>query len=157
MHDLFHRIPFPSKGEMARELLQCLAEQASDEAGSAIYRDPDQAAVSHSAEIPAGMLQFAQDALKAALKDPLGLQRSLGEVLTEPKAHVWFQGGELFEGGGVRLDRRTRMLLMTNMCLSMVRVFARAARTHVVCANWRMTGSSPHPKWTSSALVHKTF
>ena len=100
----------PSKGEMARELLQCLAEQAADEAGPAIYRDPDQPAVARSAEMPAGILKFAQDALRAALKDPLGLQRSLGEVLTEPKAHVWFHGGGSFEGGGVRLDRRTRML-----------------------------------------------
>ena len=100
----------PSKGEMARELLQCLAEQAADEAGPAIYRDPDQPAVASSAEIPAGMVAFAQDALQAALKDPLALQRSLGEVLTEPKAHVWFQGGQTFEGGGVRLDRRTRMM-----------------------------------------------
>jgi 50S ribosomal protein L16 3-hydroxylase len=100
----------PAKGEMARELLQCLAEQAADEAGTAIYRDPQQEAVSTSAEIPAAMMQFAQDALQAALKDPLALQRSLGEILTEPKAHVWFQAGESSQGGGVRLDRRTRML-----------------------------------------------
>jgi len=100
----------PAKGEMARELLQCLAEQAADEAGSAIYRDPDQAAVSSSGEIPAGMLKFAQDALQAALKDPLALQRSLGEILTEPKAHVWFQAGEPPEAAGVRLDRRSRMM-----------------------------------------------
>ena len=100
----------PAKGEMARELLQCLAEQAADEAGTAIYRDPQQQAVSTSAEIPAAMMQFAQDALQAALKDPLALQRSLGEILTEPKAHVWFQAGESSQGGGVRLDRRTRML-----------------------------------------------
>ena len=101
----------PSKGEMARELLQCLAEQAADEAGTAIYRDPDQAAVSSSGEIPAGMLKFAQDALQAALKDPLALQRSLGEILTEPKAHVWFQAADdAHVEGGVRLDRRTRMM-----------------------------------------------
>jgi 50S ribosomal protein L16 3-hydroxylase len=100
----------PAKGEMARELLQCLAEQAADEAGTAIYRDPQQLALSASAEIPAGLVQFAQDALQAALKDPLALQRSLGEILTEPKAHVWFQAGEANGAGGVRLDRRTRML-----------------------------------------------
>jgi 50S ribosomal protein L16 3-hydroxylase len=100
----------PAKGEMARELLQCLAEQAADEAGTAIYRDPQQQAVSTSAEIPAAMVQFAQEALQSALKDPLALQRSLGEILTEPKAHVWFHAGEPSQGGGVRLDRRTRML-----------------------------------------------
>ena len=100
----------PSKGEMARELLQCLSEQAAEEAGTAIYRDPGQEAVGASAEIPQGMVQFAQDAFQAALKDPLALQRSLGEILTEPKAQVWFQAGEPYTTGGVRLDRRTRML-----------------------------------------------
>jgi 50S ribosomal protein L16 3-hydroxylase len=66
--------------------------------------------VGASAEIPQGMVQFAQDALQAALKDPLALRRSLGEILTEPKAQVWFQAGEPYTSGGVRLDRRTRML-----------------------------------------------
>ncbi|RFO95457.1 cupin [Rhodoferax lacus] len=101
----------PVKGEIARELLQCLAEQAADDVGPAIYRDPEQPAVSGSGEIPAGLLQFAKEALDAALKDPLALQRSLGEIMTEPKAHVWFHGNqELEEGVGVRLDRRTRMM-----------------------------------------------
>jgi 50S ribosomal protein L16 3-hydroxylase len=101
----------PVKGEIARDLLQALAEQAADEVGCAIYRDPKQPAVSGSGEIPAGLVKFAQDALAAALKDPLALQRSLGEIMTEPKAHVWFHGEQDFEEGvGVRLDRRTRMM-----------------------------------------------
>ena len=101
----------PVKGEIARELLQCLAEQAAEDVGPAIYRDPEQPAVSGSGQIPAGLLQFAKEALDAALKDPLALQRSLGEIMTEPKAHVWFHGNqELEEGVGVRLDRRTRMM-----------------------------------------------
>jgi 50S ribosomal protein L16 3-hydroxylase len=101
----------PVKGEIARDLLQCLAEQAADEVGSAIYRDPKQPAVSGSGEIPAGLVKFAQDALAAALKDPVALQRSLGEIMTEPKAHVWFHGEQEFEEGvGVRLDRRSRMM-----------------------------------------------
>jgi 50S ribosomal protein L16 3-hydroxylase len=67
--------------------------------------------VSGSGEIPEGLVQFAQDALAAALKDPLALRRSLGEIMTEPKAHVWFHGEQEFEHGvGVRLDRRTRMM-----------------------------------------------
>jgi 50S ribosomal protein L16 3-hydroxylase len=104
----------PVKGEIARELLQCMAEQAADDVGSAIYRDPKQPAVSASGEIPAGLMQFAQEALAAALKDPLALQRALGEIMTEPKAHVWFHGEQDFEEGvGVRLDRRTRMMYDT--------------------------------------------
>ena len=101
----------PVKGEIARDLLQCLAEQAVDDVGCAIYRDPKQPAVSGAGEIPDGLLQFAKDALAAALKDPLALQRSLGEIMTEPKPHVWFHGEQEFEEGvGVRLDRRTRMM-----------------------------------------------
>jgi 50S ribosomal protein L16 3-hydroxylase len=101
----------PVKGEIARDLLQALAEQAEDDVGCAIYRDPKQPAVSASGEIPEGLVKFAQDALAAALKDPLALQRSLGEIMTEPKAHVWFHGEQDFEEGvGVRLDRRTRMM-----------------------------------------------
>ena len=100
----------PSKGELAREVLQRMAEQAEDEAGDAIYRDPKQEAVASSAEIPQAMVDFATDAMQAALRDPLALQRALGETLTEPKANVWFSGEEGEPVGGVRLDRRTRML-----------------------------------------------
>jgi 50S ribosomal protein L16 3-hydroxylase len=99
----------PSKGEVAREVLQRLAEQAGDEAGDVIYRDPKQVAVEQSGEVPAAMVQFAREALVAAMRDPLALERALGEYLTEPKANVWFSGEE-FAGGGVRLDRRTRMM-----------------------------------------------
>jgi 50S ribosomal protein L16 3-hydroxylase len=40
----------------------------------------------------------------------LALPRALGEYLTEPKANVWFEGDDHYAQGGVRLDRRTRML-----------------------------------------------
>ncbi len=103
----------PSKGEVAREVLQRMAEQAEDEAGEAIYRDPKQEALTHSAEVPQAMVDFAVDAMQAALRDPLALQRALGEYLTEPKANVWFAGGAELPTGGVRLDRRTRMLYDT--------------------------------------------
>jgi 50S ribosomal protein L16 3-hydroxylase len=100
----------PSKGEVARELLQRMAEQAADEAGETIYRDPKQEALAYSAEVPQAMVNFAADALKAALRDPLALQRALGEYLTEPKANVWFACSDVVPAGGLRLDRRTRML-----------------------------------------------
>jgi 50S ribosomal protein L16 3-hydroxylase len=100
----------PSRGEVAQEVLQRVAEQAMDEAGDAIYRDPKQDAVEQSAEIPQAMVDFARDAMAAALRDPLALPRALGEYLTEPKANVWFEGDDHYARGGVRLDRRTRML-----------------------------------------------
>ena len=40
-----------------------------------------------------GCRSFARDALRAALKDPLALDRALGEYLSEPKASVWFEAG----------------------------------------------------------------
>lgn len=101
----------PSAGELAREVLQGLAEQAMDEVGSRLYRDPKQLAVEHCGEIPDGMFEFARDALEDALRDPLALRRALGEYLSEPKPSVWFEGenGPVVNGQ-IRLDRRTRML-----------------------------------------------
>ena len=103
----------PSRAELARELLQRLAEDAEDAVGVSVYRDPDQAAVAHPGEIPGEMLDFARDALQDALKDPQALGRALGEYLTEPKPNVWFEPCEPEEcqlDGPVRLDRRTKMM-----------------------------------------------
>jgi 50S ribosomal protein L16 3-hydroxylase len=101
----------PAQGELAREVLQRMAEQAVDEVGNALYRDPQQAAMEHSGAIPDAMVDFAQKALEEALRDPLALRRALGEYLSEPKANVWFEDGDDAVGPGhVRLDRRTRML-----------------------------------------------
>ncbi|NMM13122.1 MAG: cupin domain-containing protein [Rhodoferax sp.] len=107
----------PSRGELARELLQRLAEEAEDLVGVSVYRDPHQAAVVQPAEIPTQMIEFARDALQGALKDPEALGRALGEYLTEPKANVWFDAAEPGAtppagqaAGPVRLDRRTKMM-----------------------------------------------
>lgn len=104
----------PSRAELARELLQRLAEDADDRLGTSLYRDPGQVAVQEPAEIPLRMRDFAQQALDAAMKDPLALARGLGEYLTEPKPNVWFDAlnadAECPVDAGVRLDRRTRMM-----------------------------------------------
>ena len=102
----------PAAGELAHEVLQRLAEQARDEVGDTLYRDPGQGAQSRAARIPAELAEFAQTALEKALHDPLATQRALGEYLSEPKAPVWFQGSEtgIGAGQGVRLDRRSTML-----------------------------------------------
>jgi 50S ribosomal protein L16 3-hydroxylase len=107
----------PNRGELARELLQRLAEDAEDAVGVSLYRDPQQAAVAHPGEIPEQLMAFARDALRAALQDPDALGRALGEYLTEPKANVWFENNDsqatLLAGelrGNVRLDRRTKMM-----------------------------------------------
>jgi 50S ribosomal protein L16 3-hydroxylase len=100
----------PSRSELAGELLQRLAEDAADAVGESLYADPKQIAVAQSGEIPEALVEFSRKALEDALRDPLALQRVLGEYLTEPKGHVSFDGGQTDgAGGGLVLDRRTRM------------------------------------------------
>ncbi len=101
----------PARGELARELIQRLAEDAEDAAGAGLYRDPRQDAVTHPGAVPEALAGFARDAVQVALQDPLALGRVLGEYLTEPKASVWFAGGKAPRTlRGVVLDRRTRMM-----------------------------------------------
>ena len=94
-----------------------MAEDAEDEVGVSLYRDPGQVAVDNPAAIPAQMLEFAQNALRDALKDPLAYARGLGEYMTEPKPSVWFDRDGTgaadsvdLLGRGVRLDRRSKMM-----------------------------------------------
>jgi 50S ribosomal protein L16 3-hydroxylase len=102
----------PQRGELAQELLQRLAEDAADEVGDAMYRDPKQGAVTSPGAIPAALQNFAREALQAALRDPLALPRALGEYLSEPKSNVWFESVAAVPdvAAGVVLDQRTRMM-----------------------------------------------
>jgi 50S ribosomal protein L16 3-hydroxylase len=98
----------PSAGELARELLLRLADDA--EAGGALYRDPRQLATATPAALPAGLLGFAQKAIARALSDHKALPRLLGEILSEPKPQTWFCGRGGRGDAPVRLDAGTRML-----------------------------------------------
>jgi 50S ribosomal protein L16 3-hydroxylase len=102
----------PAQAELARELLQRFADEAVQQEGEPrLYRDPGQDAARSPGAIPEAMVQFARDALAAALKDPQALERALGEYLTEPKANVWFEAARAPRRlRSVRLDPRTRML-----------------------------------------------
>ena len=58
------------------------------------------------------MQAFARESLRHALAQPWAIERALGEWLTEPKPHVWFEpprDASTIAGRGLRLDRRTRM------------------------------------------------
>ena len=100
----------PARAELARELLQRIADEAGD-LDERLYRDPSQPATATPGAIPAALRGFAQEALAAALKDPSALDRALGEYLTEPKGNVWFEGGTVPRRlQGLALDARTRML-----------------------------------------------
>jgi 50S ribosomal protein L16 3-hydroxylase len=102
----------PRRAELARELLQRIAEEADDVAGAdLLYRDPLSPATGQPGAVPPDLQDFARQSLEALLRDPQALPRALGEYLTEPKASVWFEAGRaprLLRA--VALDRRTRMM-----------------------------------------------
>ena len=120
----------PGQTELAGELLHRLAEIGEDAAEAAeqktgqtaraprTYRDPTQEATESPAAVPAGLSDFAKQAVLDALKDPLALGCVLGEYLTEPKPSVWideplgvWDGAALKSGSaGIELDARTRMM-----------------------------------------------
>ena len=101
----------PQMGDLARELLVRMSEEAEDSVGTDLYQDAKQPAVQKAAAMPEGLSDFAKFALQRALKDPHALARALGEYLTEPKANVWFEGGEAPRKiKAIALDRRSRMM-----------------------------------------------
>lgn len=101
----------PQKGDLARELLARLSDDAPEMLGETLYRDAGQAAVTRAAEIPAAMQAFAHEVMARATRDEQALARALGEYLTEPKAQVWFEASPRPRRlRAVTLDRRSRMM-----------------------------------------------
>jgi 50S ribosomal protein L16 3-hydroxylase len=108
----------PAAMGLGADLLARIAEAEADElegtpAGAAVhYRDPTQPAVAAApAAMPAALQAFARKAVADALRHNDVVDRALGESMTEPKANVWFEGGEMPEPlQSLSLDRRTRML-----------------------------------------------
>lgn len=95
---------------LAQALLPRLADM-QEALSAALYRDPQQVAVSHPAQIPEQLKQFAQQAMAKVLSDKLASQNALGEWLSEPKEQVWFESQAPHDlRHGVRLDRKTKML-----------------------------------------------
>ena len=106
-------IGFRSAGasEVARELLQRALDADDGEDGGPLYRDAKQSATLQPGRIPLELQAFGREALQAWMARQGGFEVALGEVLSEPKPGVWFPAGAaLPRRGGVRLDRRTRML-----------------------------------------------
>ena len=99
----------PAQGEWAQDLMQRLADVAGDATGTR-YADRDQAAIAHSGAIPAALQEFARRAVEKVFSDPLAFERSVGESLTEPKANVFFTPTAATLGGGIAVDRGTRLL-----------------------------------------------
>ena len=104
----------PWRAELARELLQRLMDDESQAYANKMYADPKQPATETPGAIPQQLLDFSRDACERALREPLALERALGEALTEPKPKVFFEMGEaLPDGAGAVLDRRSRMMYDT--------------------------------------------
>jgi 50S ribosomal protein L16 3-hydroxylase len=98
----------PRRGALAAELAQRLAETYDD---PLLYRDAGQPATQSPAAIPAALAHFAADAMRRLAARPAAIGRALGEVLSEPKPHVWFtKRSTRWRNGAIELDRRTRML-----------------------------------------------
>ena len=101
----------PTQSELARVLLERLADDAGDDK-STRYRDAGQRATAQPGAVPRELREFAQRSLTRAVGEPGAVERALGEWLTEPKARVWFDpnpGARLRANDGIVLDRRTRM------------------------------------------------
>lgn len=85
------------------------------------YADPGLAPAPHPGRLPAGMVTAAHEALSKARPSRADTERFLLEHLTEPKGNVVFERVEAVptlvaftrrvRRTGVRLDRRTRMLV----------------------------------------------
>jgi 50S ribosomal protein L16 3-hydroxylase len=96
---------------MRSEVLQRMLDASDAPDVDPLYRDPRQPATDEPARIPTAMNDFVSREVARWLAEPRSLACALGEVLSEPKPQVWFDVGQaLTTGGGVQLDRRTRML-----------------------------------------------
>ena len=160
----------PQQGELAREILLGLADEAFDGVGEALYRDPKQSAVSAPAAMPAALGDFAREAIAQALKDPHLVDSLLGEYLTEPKPNVWFDEPERPQviSSGVRLDRRTRMMFDAQHVFINGESYVASGRDAVIIrklANTRLLAASDLKKasvqaralvqsWASAGWLH---
>ena len=145
----------PNRGELARDLLQRLADDAPDEAGDALYQDAAQPAVEQPGAVPAQYLEFAQNAVNRALHDPLVLARNLGEYLTEPKSSVYFDDGSVARcDGAVQLDRRSKMMFDAHHIFINGESYSASGRDAILMrelANHRCLGSRDVTKASAGA------
>ena len=101
----------PGRRELGLELLQRMAEAGSDFDKNVLYRDAAQTARARPAQLPRELKQFAEQAVRHALRRPRALSQALGEYLSEPARSVWFDSQAAPRAyHGVMLDRKTRML-----------------------------------------------
>jgi 50S ribosomal protein L16 3-hydroxylase len=117
----------PSTDELTSQFLYWLAERGADNASNGesggkktFYRDPDQPAVSHPAQLPPALVERVSSVLAKVRWNDADVSSFVGSWLSEPKSNVVFDAPEkpLDEArfvaraakSGIRLDRRTILL-----------------------------------------------
>ena len=131
----------PPAGELMRQLLWKLAD---DQPGGPRYSDRgriDAAVAEHPARLPDDMVDFLQRAFERLRPGRRAFAQALGEILTEPKSQVWFDADatppaqlrRALRRGGLRLDRRSRMLYSSDaVMINGERVDAPLARARLL-------------------------
>jgi 50S ribosomal protein L16 3-hydroxylase len=104
----------PGADELARALMLGFADAMPDvQAPGTLYSDRASPATATPARIPTALQSFARKAWRRATREPLTLQRALGQWLSEPKPRVWFEPGRaspLLGRRALALNRRSRMV-----------------------------------------------
>jgi 50S ribosomal protein L16 3-hydroxylase len=112
----------PSTHELTGQFLYWLAERGmgSSPATPSLYRDPDQPAVAHPAQLPPALVARVGDVLSKIRWNESDVSSFVGSWLSEPKSNVVFDAPErpLDEArfaarvakSGLTLDRRTILL-----------------------------------------------
>ncbi|WP_233881368.1 ribosomal protein uL16 3-hydroxylase [Paraburkholderia flagellata] len=112
----------PSTNELTSQFLYWLAERGAndDNVKPTLYRDPDQPAVAHPAQLPPALVERVGGVLAKVRWNDADVSSFVGSWLSEPKANVVFDAPEnpLDEArfvaqaakNGITLDRRTILL-----------------------------------------------
>jgi len=100
----------PGQLELARDVMQRVIDAVPPQ-GDPLYVDPRQPASTQPGLIPPALRAFAERGVRRLLRNPVELERALGEVMSEPKPRVCFERGPALRPGvDACLDRRTRMM-----------------------------------------------
>ena len=144
----------PGREALAAQLLHRLADFGEDAADSAagrpqrLYRDGAQGATDKPGKMPKALLGFAQKSVDRAMADPLALACALGELMTEPKASVYFDGHDASD------DAPEAQVLLADLCVTGL---ALSPKTRMLYDDHHIfiNGESYRAKGRDAALMHK--
>jgi 50S ribosomal protein L16 3-hydroxylase len=88
----------PRGGELAQQVMSWMADEGglleNGRITDPLYSDSGQPATLQTGEIPKTLQNFAFENYQRLALNELHFQRALGERLTEPKPHVWFEASQ---------------------------------------------------------------